>query len=231
MQTDDGSPCSTNPRRDNARPAIRRKVLLVDDPGLIRIGTRALLDSLPRPPCETFEAASLDEALSICSAEAGIDLILLDLNLCDAKGLQGLRALQARAPGVPVAVMSGTADEAVVRQAQALGAVGYLLKSWAPDRICSALNSLLAARRIVPAASSAQSAARFPRLAGSRAYDRVAELGTRHLQVLELIISGCTNVEISSVTGLASSTVKNDVSAVLLALDVKSRAHLISLFH
>jgi NarL family two-component system response regulator LiaR len=74
-------------------------------------------------------------------------------------------------------------------------------------------------------------AERFPRLAGSLHYDRVAELGPRHLQIIELILEGCSNQEISKVTELSLGTVKNYVSAILLALDVDSRSHLISLFH
>jgi len=72
---------------------------------------------------------------------------------------------------------------------------------------------------------------RFPKLAGTSYYDRVAELGPRHIQILELILSGCNNQEISNATQLSLGTVKNYVSAILLALDVRSRAHLISLFH
>jgi len=47
----------------------------------------------------------------------------------------------------------------------------------------------------------------------------------------KLILEGCNNQEISTTTGLSLGTVKNYVSAILLALDVESRAHLISLFH
>jgi DNA-binding NarL/FixJ family response regulator len=109
-----------------------------------------------------------------------------------------------------------------------MGAVGYLLKSWTPERLKEALQSLL---RPSPKAAAATISERFPRLAGSSHYDRVAELGPRHLQILELILEGCSNQEISKATELSLGTVKNYVSAILLALDVESRSHLISLFH
>jgi DNA-binding NarL/FixJ family response regulator len=70
----------------------------------------------------------------------------------------------------------------------------------------------------------------FPRFPSSAMYDRVAELGPRHLEILELVLSGCANQEISNSIGLSLGTVKNYVSSLLLALDVKSRSHLISLF-
>ena len=70
----------------------------------------------------------------------------------------------------------------------------------------------------------------FPSAARSASYDRVAELGSRHLEILDLLLFGCSNQEISNSTGLSLGTVKNYVSTILLALDVKSRSHLISLF-
>jgi len=125
-------------------------------------------------------------------------------------------------------MLTGTQDEFVVRQAQAMGAVGYLLKSWTPERLKQALKSLLVARPSAPATTISE---RFPKLAGSSHYDRVAELGSRHLQIMELILEGCSNQEIAQATDLSLGTVKNYVSAILLALDVESRSHLISLFH
>ena len=139
-----------------------------------------------------------------------------------------MRTLIDEYPKTPFAMLTGTQDEFVVRQAQAMGAIGYLLKSWTPERLKEALRSLL---QPSPKSEAAAIAERFPRLAGSSHYDRVAELGPRHLQIMELILEGCSNQEISKVTELSLGTVKNYVSAILLALDVDSRSHLISLFH
>jgi NarL family two-component system response regulator LiaR len=204
-----------------------KKVLLVDDHDLVRFGTSMLLESLDAVRCTITPCRSLEEARAACREQGPFDLVLLDLNLPDAKGLQGLRTLLNDCPNIPFAMLTGTQDEFVIRQAQAMGAVGYLLKSWTPDRLKEALTSLLQ-----PAgASKTTISERFPRLAGTSHYDRVAELGSRHLQILELILEGCSNQEISASTELSLGTVKNYVSAILLALDVQSRSHLISLFH
>jgi DNA-binding NarL/FixJ family response regulator len=207
---------------------INKKILLVDDHDLVRFGTSMLLESLEDVDCSITPCRSLEEARTACREGGPFDLILLDLNLPDAKGLQGLRTLREDCPNVPFAMLTGTQDEFVIRQAQAMGAVGYLLKSWTPDRLKQALKSLLRPQS-GPAATTISE--RFPKLAGTSHYDRVAELGTRHLQILELILEGCSNQEISSATELSLGTVKNYVSAILLALDVDSRSHLISLFH
>src|SRR5580692_5175174 len=205
-----------------------KRVLLVEDHELIRLGTGMLLESLGAVRCDITPCRSLDEARTACRDEGPFDLVLLDLNLVDSKGLQGLRTLRDEFPQQSIAVLTGTQDEFVVRQAQAMGAIGYLLKSWTPDQVKAALLSLL---RPINGSERATISERFPKLAGTSHYDRVAELGPRHLQILELILEGCNNQEISTSTGLSLGTVKNYVSAILLALDVQSRAHLISLFH
>lgn len=213
---------------DGTRMDGSKKVLLVDDHDLVRYGTGMLLESLGDIQCDITPCRSLDDARTACREKGPFDLILLDLNLPDAKGLQGLRTLKDEFPEARFAMLTGTQDEFVIRQAQAMGAIGYLLKSWTPDRLKQALKSLL---RPTSGTASATISERFPRLAGTSHYDRVAELGTRHLQILELILEGCSNQEISKATELSLGTVKNYVSAILLALDVQSRSHLISLFH
>jgi len=116
----------------------------------------------------------------------------------------------------------------VVRQARALGAVGYIGKSGVASQLRESLGGLL--WPVQGPGARAAGAGLFPRMPASAMYDRVAELGPRHLEILELVLSGCTNQEISHSTQLSLGTVKNYVSSLLLALDVRSRAHLISLF-
>jgi DNA-binding NarL/FixJ family response regulator len=128
--------------------------------------------------------------------------------------------------------MSGTQDEFVIGQAKGLGAVGYLPKAYSPSLTRSSIVGMLTEYSYAAAVSApaASGATRFPRAPSASSYDRVAELGPRHLEILELVLSGCSNQEISNSTKLSLGTVKNYVSTILLALDVKSRSHLISLF-
>jgi DNA-binding NarL/FixJ family response regulator len=209
-----------------AVPATRR-VLLIDDHELVRAGIRTLYQLLGDLSIEWLEAASLQEGLQVYRDSAPVDVVLLDLNLSDCKGLQGLRQFLQAFPDARVAVFSGTQDEFVVRQARALGAVGYLPKG---AMMVEMRNTLAALLNEGPRSRPSPAGALFPRLPSSAMYDRVAELGPRHLEILELVLSGCSNQEISNATQLSLGTVKNYVSSLLLALDVKSRSHMISLF-
>ena len=206
------------------------KLLLVDDHELVRLGVKTLYTDLQGVPIEWHEATSLREAIDIYARETDFDAVLLDLNLADCKGLQGLRQFLHAHPKARVAVFSGTQDEFVVRQARALGAVGYVGKGSMMAEMRDTLSALVWPNGGPETRGPAPSSTLFPRFPSSAMYDRVAELGPRHLEILELVLSGCANQEISNSIGLSLGTVKNYVSSLLLALDVKSRSHLISLF-
>lgn len=215
--------------KPNIPMSEQRKVLLVDDHELVRYGVKTMYAEMHGVPIQWLEASSLHEAVETYHTHPDIDAVLLDLNLADCKGLQGLRMFLQAHPQARVAVFSGTQDEFVVRQARALGAVGYVGKGAMLTEMRETLSALLwpagpGETRMPPSGKL------FPRFPSSAMYDRVAELGPRHLEILELVLSGCTNQEISNSTGLSLGTIKNYVSSLLLALDVRSRSHLISLF-
>ncbi len=208
----------------------RQKVLLVEDHDLVRLGIKALFSHAPGADIEWLEASTLDDALRLYAEHPDVGAVLLDLNLSDCKGLHGLSRMLALHPAARVLILSGTQDEFVVRQAKAMGAAGYLHKGGSPHQMCDTLHAVLDSDA-APGCAAARSPQTFMRFPATSRYDKVAELGSRHLEILELVLSGCTNQEISNSTKLSLGTVKNYVSTILLALDVKSRSHLISLFH
>lgn len=207
-----------------------RKVLLVDDHELVRIGVRTTYPELDGVPIEWVEAGTLDAAIRLFREHGDIDAVLLDLNLADCKGLQGLRMFLQAHPAARVAVFSGTQDEFVMRQARALGAVGYVPKGALTTQMRETLVALLWPHGAPGTRSPVNNGVLFPRMPATAMYDRISELGPRHLEILELVLSGCTNQEISNSMQLSLGTIKNYVSSLLLALDVRSRSHLISLF-
>lgn len=216
--------------------AQTRRVLLVDDHEFIRVGVRSAYARIDNVDVDWVEAGSLTEAIGLYSTDGPFDAVLLDLNLADCKGLQGLRQFLHVHAQARVIVFSATHDEFVVRQARALGAAAYVSKTACLTDLRDTLCSLLLTRRnasntmLLDRHHGTCANPLFPHFDSSSMYDRVAELGSRHLEILELVLSGCTNMEISHATHLSLGTVKNYVSSLLLALDVKSRSHLISLF-
>jgi diguanylate cyclase (GGDEF)-like protein len=109
-----------------AAPRDVVRVLLVEDnPGDRRLVAEMLRDA--------GDAAVMTSCGRISEAQDPVsrglaDLVLLDLSLPDADGLDGLRQLRATAPEVPVVVLSGLTDERIALEAVQAGAQDYLMK-------------------------------------------------------------------------------------------------------
>ncbi len=86
-------------------------------------------------------------------AEAIVDIVLLDLGLPDAQGMDAVRRARAAAPSVPLVVLSGMDDEQLAVQALQDGAQDYLIKGQIDSR------SLLRALRYAIERKSLQAAA------------------------------------------------------------------------
>ena len=221
----------------------RYVVQLVDDHHMLRVGLIALARATGKHAITWVESSNLDDALAAYAQQGPVDLVLLDLNLPDSQGLQGLKHFLRRFPKARVAVFSATEDEFVVRQALALGAVGFVSKSSFAQATLVLVESLLVGASanadtqpmgLNEAASLGAHPANAPAPARPAAkacmHQSTAALSPTQLQVLELVLEGMSNQEIATASKLALGTVKNTVSAVMLLLDVHSRSHLISVF-
>jgi signal transduction histidine kinase len=76
---------------------------------------------------ELHTAARLSDALAIAQATP-LDVVLLDMTLPDAQGVDAVRRMRAAAPHVPIVILSGLEDESVATEAMQAGAQDYLLK-------------------------------------------------------------------------------------------------------
>lgn len=103
-------------------------VLLVEDnPGDAELAREALAESPARYRFVTHHVTRLDDALKRLAVEP-VDVILLDLTLSDAAGLEGLERLRRTIPEAPVVVFTGLADENTAVAAVHLGSQDYLVK-------------------------------------------------------------------------------------------------------
>src|SRR6266566_478840 len=103
------------------------KILLVEDnPGDVRLVKETLAGQYIAN-FDVVSAASVGEALIRLSGEP-FDVVLLDLSLPDAQGLETLGRVQSRAPATPIVVMTGLSDESMAMRAVNEGAQDYLLK-------------------------------------------------------------------------------------------------------
>jgi DNA-binding NarL/FixJ family response regulator len=193
------------------------KALIVDDHALIRDALGRVLVSLV-PDAAVLEAGDANQAL------ATLERVLLDLNLPGAHGLSLLPTLRARHPATAVVIISANVDPAGVKRALDQGALGFISKSSSNEVLKHALQLVLAGGVYIPPQIFGGSAvaAGMPVARGLRA---PAEIGLteRQAQILALMMRGEPNKIICRELGLAESTVKNQITAILKALEVTSR--------
>lgn len=106
------------------------RVLIVEDnPAYARLVQETLSDS---GGFDTHVASRLDEAIRRLAGD-GIDVVLLDLGLPDARGTDGFRRLGEEFPGLPVVVLTGFDDEQMAMDIVREGAQDYLVKGRAEN--------------------------------------------------------------------------------------------------
>ncbi len=204
------------------------KVLVVDDHPLIRQALREVLRQINRS-VQVLEAVDAPGALSAAEANPELKLILLDLALPGAKGLELLAELRARHPAIVVVVVSASDDRGLVERAIAQGAAGFIPKNSGHEIVVGALRLVLLGGIYVPPHVLAQGngEAVLPESGPSHlAPDtRPEDLGltARQVEVLRLMLRGKPNKLIARELGIAEATVKAHVTAVLRALKVMSR--------
>ena len=208
------------------------RVLVIDDHPMMRAGIKALTETNDTVTIQWFEADNLATAIEQFRKHDNIDLVMLDLNLPDSQGLKSIQRFLAKFPNTPIVVHSATEDEFVVRQALALGVIGFIPKSLPAESMLELLITLLGrlyepghphlSQPMPPPASNGNTTE-----STKQAHD---VLSPTQLKVLELVLAGLSNREIASECHLALGTVKNTVSSIMLALNANSRSHLISMF-
>jgi DNA-binding NarL/FixJ family response regulator len=171
-----------------------------------------------------YEASGYSEALDSIAAHPNLDLVLLDLRMPDVSGFAALADIAERRPDLPVVVMTGEEDAALVRAAFDHGALGFIPKSSAPRLILNAC-ARPAGGTYVPSqimASVPAAPAPPPQRLDDATTERLG-ITPRQADVLALLLAGKSNKLISRELTLAEGTVKNHVAAVLKALGVDTR--------
>ena len=199
--------------------AIMERVLIIDDHPLVRDGLRSVI-AFSFDACEIFEASSMDEAIATLEKQDNFDLILLDLNIPDVRRLDGLRLLRNRFPILPVVMVSGAFDRAIVQEALAAGAAGFIPKSLKRTSIVEALHHIVAGEIYLPETLGESSASSAEDDDISR---RISSLTPQQRTVLAHLVRGRLNKQIAHDLGVSMTTIKAHVSAILQKLGVLSR--------
>jgi DNA-binding NarL/FixJ family response regulator len=186
------------------RPA---RVLVVDDHPAVR---RGLTEAINR----TGDLTVCGEAATIAEANAAVrqerpDAVIADLTLGNESGLELIKDLVTRHPGLPILVLSMHDETLYAERALRAGAKGYIMKDEALEDILGALRQVLSGRYYLTPRMSGRLLAQFAGgdVQGRPAASIVDALTDRELEVFELIGRGHSTQDVAASLHLSTKTV------------------------
>ena len=202
------------------------RVLLCDDHPVIRDAIAVCLRAIV-PDCEIGVAATARQVLDRLEEPAAWDLVMLDLGLPDARGIDALTRVRALAPDAKVAVLSATEDRDTVERVLSAGAVAFVPKSTDRIALLESLKDLLGIAA-TPGERDLPQPGRRP-LDVDLVHEALSAMTPRQMQVLRMLVRGLPNKEICRELGLSENTVKIHIGAVLRALRARNRTEAVAL--
>ena len=198
------------------------KILVVDDHSLVREGLCQVLKGLhPTEATEVLQAPNCAQAFLLTRAHPDLDLVLLDYHLPDMNGLEALTIFGSRHPELPVVILSGSANPSIMQHSLAQGAAGFVTKSGLSEQLLSALRRVLDGEIYEPSSFSAFHDATHSQTTST--LQQAPVFSPRLLEVLQLLLDGCTNREMGARLGLGDETIKTHVSTIMRAFRAKTR--------
>lgn len=204
---------------DASRSVTRpTRVLLVDDHGVVRKGSRSLIEE--HDDMEVVaEASTAAECLSALETHRA-DVVVLDVRLPDMNGVDLCGVVRARYPDIELVFLTAFADEEALVGAFLAGASAFLLKSVRGDDLINAIRLADAGERFV----DPDTAERIHTVSAAQSDDVMAKLSSQEAAVAHLLARGLTNREIAGQMNLAEKTVKNYVSNLLAKMGMSRRS-------
>jgi two-component system, NarL family, invasion response regulator UvrY len=196
------------------------KILIVDDHPIVRAGLRRLIATAPE--IEILEAADGKEALGVFRHQRPV-LVILDLNLPGAGGLEVIARLKAADPAARILVLSMHDDPIHVTRALQAGAAGYVSKNAPPDEILEAIRRVSGGGTYIEHEIAEQLVFSNIRTQSNPLQD----LSSRDLEILRLLAQGCTLSQIADAVGISYKTAANNCTQIKAKLGTASTADLI----
>jgi DNA-binding NarL/FixJ family response regulator len=196
---------------EEVRPRTARRVLLVNDHMLVRMGLTNAISEDPRLVV-CGEAGTAAKGVEMYRALRP-DVVLMDLRLPDFSGARATAAIRVEFPDARIILISSFSLDEEIHAALEAGARAYVPKSIDAADLRAVVHAVLRGERHVGRELAARLAARNPH----------SELTGRERDVLELVVRGRRNREIAKELGICEGTVKAHVQTILLKLGVAHR--------
>ena len=206
----------------------KSKVLLIDDNYEHLVGIRELLNLEG-----TFDvvgiATNVNVGLNLIKKYQP-DIVLLDMNMPERDGLQGIMEIAKLDIGTKVLALSGYDDADLIFRAMKIGAKGYVLKTMASAQLIYAIEEVLGGKIYLPLALSSRFFEYFQQSFREESAKQETEeenllsyLTQREEEVLELLTQGITYKGVANKLFISETTVKTHVNNIFQKLQVNDR--------
>jgi DNA-binding NarL/FixJ family response regulator len=169
------------------------------------------------PDSPVYKATDVDGALGQLQAHPEIDIALLDVVMPGMNGLEGLARVKQARPELPVALLSGQSDRALIEEGLRMGAAGFVPKTISGDALIQAIRLMKSGEVYVPYALMS----RAPEPTPSGGEDET--LSQRETQVLDGLWRGLSNKEIARELNLQEVTVKLHLRRLYRKFECRNR--------
>lgn len=204
------------------------RVILADDHPVVRDGLRMTIEQSGKNITVVAEAADGMEVLRLARTTPA-DVFILDITMPILNGIETARELRRDFPNAKVIMLSLHDTKAMVEEALAAGACGYLTKEMATRNVVEAVTEAAAGRRFFcpRIAHFAGEAARVGRKSRSGIGGPAPALTGQEKKVLQLIAEGHSNKEVAARLEISVNTVHVHRTSVMAKLNLHKQAELI----
>ncbi len=207
------------------RSGNKRKILLVDDHPVVRQGLARLInDQSDLSVCGEADGASA--ALALVESEKP-DLAVIDISMGGTDGIELIKELKTRVPGLPALVLSMHDESLYAERVVRAGARGYVTKQEAPENLMTAIRQVLAGNLYVSDAILERLGRAMTRSRQTEGQSPLDRLSDRELQVFRLIAGGMSVRQIADKLVLSVKTIETHREHIKEKLNFKSSSELL----
>lgn len=198
------------------------RVLVADDHPVVRSGLRQMFER--HQDIQVIgEAGTSAEAVDFVRRHS-CDVVILDLGLPGAGGMEALKRIKEHAPDLAVLILSVHPEDELAIRMLRLGAAGYITKGAEADVLVPAVRKVARGGKFVSEAINEKLLQSIGRRSTEQPHEALSE---REFQVLQLLVAGRTATEIARQLSLSAKTVSTYRSRIMEKLDVRSMADLV----
>jgi len=199
------------------------RVFIADDHALIRDGFAKLVNG-EEDIRLVGQACNAGQLFELLPTVGQVDVLLLDIGLPDRNGLEVLKDLRLRAPGVRTLVLSMHPEERYARRAIADGAAGYVTKDAASEELVKAIRRVYTKGRYISETLAEQF---MPQSGPETETPPHTVLSDREHEILLLLGRGMSVRDVAESLSLSVNTVNSYRRRLLQKMQLKSNAELI----